>query len=226
MAATIQQNGGNLELSGTIRASMYCYNPPDAQMAINTMHYRYAKSAGTTMTFGEVAKALCDAISNDYKALLQIDCNFIGVKVAQVLPNPLPLPGIATDPGSGIGGATCLPTQSSAIIRWRTPISGPAGRGRLYVPFPSTDDVNSDGSVAAPYLTKMDDLRSDLYNFNAVVGAGATYNFTPVIYHRPVEEPFPIPASTTDLTGSVSWVWFATQRRRGAYGRVNSGVIT
>ena len=115
----------------------------------------------------------------------------------------------------GTGGAGLLPTQACGLTSWYTPLLGKHGQGRTYWPFPAPAHSEADGTPTAAYLTLLGDLTSFLTNTIAVVDGPVTGLFNHVIYHDPLAGP----QFVDDGLERNAW---ATQRRRGAFGKANS----
>jgi len=117
--------------------------------------------------------------------------------------------------GVGTGGVGLMPTQASGLISFYTKTLGKQGQGRMYVPFASPDCLSVDGSPTVGYQTDLDNLGAFLSS-DVVVGAGAvTGTFAPVMYQGGV-------APTLFIDSFKSHNAFATQRKRGAFGKTNS----
>jgi hypothetical protein len=126
--------------------------------------------------------------------------------------------------GNGVGtaGAVHLPKQTCGLISYVDGLSGRAHRGRMYVPFPSSADNVADGVPTVGYVVNLGALLTALLVPIIVVGAGGNTTIQPGLYHRAKVGPPPVPQSITILSGppTPSTLW-ATQRRRGDYGRPN-----
>lgn len=92
------------------------------------------------------------------------------------------------------------------------------------MPFPNSLQDTGTGIPTSGYIGVLSTIASDINTFIGGITLGV--NITQVLYHRnfPHAEP-PIPPSDTPITGfRVSAKW-ATQRRRGSFGRANVSPI-
>jgi hypothetical protein len=88
--------------------------------------------------------------------------------------------------------------------------------------FPDASDDINNGVPSAGYQTALSNWLAVYLTAVTVPNAGATgsVSLVPCLNHRPGKTP--LPATVTDITsGSISAFW-ATQRRRGSFGRANS----
>jgi hypothetical protein len=124
--------------------------------------------------------------------------------------------------GMGTGGALALPRQTSGITDWRTRFAGRAYRGRTYWPFPSVSHDVGDGIPTGAYITLISTLATGFLNFTNVTGSG-TATVQLVMRHRK-NKAGTIPIPSQILVGTQLTKW-ATQRRRGSFGRPNVSPI-
>jgi len=199
------------------QAKVYCFATD--QLAVNVFHYQVTDQTGTLRTDADFAARLDFLLGPLYIALLAESTTYRGVGVQRI--NPIPpsvevYSAIQTGPGEAIGDI--LPRQTSGLLSKRTGLAGRKYRGRAYIPFPAEGDNEADGTPAGGYLTRLLAL-SDALEVPVVVGtAPNTATVTPVLWHRLT--------STFDVITTISTndKW-ATQRRRGSYGRVNTPPI-
>jgi hypothetical protein len=141
----------------------------------------------------------------------------MGMDGQVILPTLLTPVGNTTGNGFGDNAGDALPRQTSGIISLVTALGGRKNRGRVYVPFPSETDNAIAGHPTAGYVTALGDLAAILTGPYIGVGAGGNTNdLQPVILHR-------VDGSVTPITGHFERSFWATQRRRGDFGRPNTG---
>jgi len=121
-------------------------------------------------------------------------------------------PGAAANPGFA-------PRQLAGLIRKRTAIPTRRGKGRVYVPFPSFDDVSENGNPGAAYLLGLNALADELMVEREVTIDGQPATFVPCVAGADR------PAIGIQMTDTVVATEFATQRRRGSFGRPNTPVF-
>jgi hypothetical protein len=199
------------------------------QAAVNTWHYFVLNQTGTAVNDTDMALTLETDVAAKYKALLSTDTQFRGVQVT------LKNPAAGTSPpatvfsntlfGNGSAAEPDCPRQCAGLIHWSTPLGGPKNRGRTYFPFPTAGNLLTNGQPTAAYQTSLVAFATALLNRTTISNAGAlgTATVDLVIYHRPAKgTPMPTP---TPVTGFIVPAKFATQKRRGSYGRPNGSPI-
>ena len=143
------------------------------QVALNVLHYLCGIDSGTSADDTDFARQFSAAIEANWKSALNNTATFKGVMVQVINPPPITrrIADVA-DAGVGTGGATPQPPQVSGIIRWATNTAGRTGRGRIYVPFPSTTFIDTDGTPTAAYVAALAGIATDLGTFIVVSRGG------------------------------------------------------
>lgn len=194
-----------------VRAASYTAN----QQGINVVHFRVSSVNGSSQTDLQVATALDTAMEGRYKAALSAQARYRGISVQKIRPLPVTFPQIVTaNDGVGLVAGDLMSTQTSGIISSQTNLAGPGFRGRAYIPFPGEASNDVDGTPTAAYVSLIDDLGEMLYEAHPVGAGPNDIVITPVLFHRAT-------ATFTDITGFVARDKWATQRRRGSYGKTN-----
>lgn len=159
------------------------------------------------------------AIHTTFKALISTPAFFRGVesRIKTITPKPAAASSNA-HAGAGTAGATACPRQTAGLITTYTPYAGAAGRGRIYVPFPSVSDDTGSGSPTAGYITKLNAAATWLYSSTTVVGLSGTADMYPALWRPPS-------GFWVAITSWLSRDKWATQKRRGDYGRPNQSPI-
>jgi hypothetical protein len=207
--SVIIANGDRLE------CRMYCQD--SEQVSVNTVYYRAGLPTGGNVTDQNVADVLSAIAASHLTILITNNATYLGTTVR--VANKLPLPVAAEsniDAGVGTAGAIGLPRQTAGLLRFFTALAGPGGRGRLYIPFPAQGENESRGVPTAAYSTSVEALGTDLMGLTSVNGAGgASIPVTLVVWSRVHARM----ADVTDTRGSSKW---ATQKKRGSFGRPNA----
>jgi len=185
------------------------------QRGLNVVHYLVGGTLGLVTQLSEIATALRTAVDTKALAIVPAAVEFAGVS-AQLI-DPLPVSarwsgGGPTGPGTfaGVPG----PKQVTMVVTKQTEFAGRSERGRCYVPFPSKDAEDTDGTPTDAYLLKVQDLYDYILgNLTFTVPSGGA-TLVPVIWHRESR-------TTTRLYAIRYNDKFGTQRRRGDYGRPN-----
>lgn len=158
---------------------------------------------------------------NGLRDAISIDAKLVGYKLYQKSPGQPPL--IATDSqgaGLGTGPAGVLPKQCAGLISFKSSIGGPQGRGRVYMPFPSGTWITAGGNTSGVYdaaLTTVANSLLDGWTINNVGSGGGILTVKPCTK-------FTLGASGIPLAydSGVPANGFATQKRRGFFGKPNS----
>lgn len=185
------------------------------QAGLNVRHWFEDVSAGAGATLLEFAAALSTALAPAYKELLSDTATFFGCTAKRVLPLP-PSATFSSSAGAGPGlrPGDILPKQVSGLISYApSPLTG-TEKGRSYVPFPAEGSSDALGRPTSTYLADLAALGVIYSTVLAVVGAAGTSQFVPVILTRAT-------ATFSTIVASFASPKWATQRRRGDFGRTN-----
>jgi hypothetical protein len=164
----------------------------------------------------EVAKRFDVVLSATLIALLNNTAAYWGVGAQRIRPLPIGVEALwQGSAGPGTAGASPMPKQIAGIFSKITAFGGRAMRGRVYVPFP-TDLDNSSPSDAPTvgYMTRLGAFAANVVATTAVTGGAGNASMVPVIYHR-------VSGNVDIIIGATARQKWATQRRRGDYGRPN-----
>lgn len=193
----------------------------EQQAAVVNRYWAAGTPTGTgDVVFADLAGAWAALAAADLQNLMFNGADYQGTRVRRVFPPNNDQWAISTAlAGPGTAGTIALPTQSCGLIRFTGPFLGKHAEGRTYVPFPSASDNQTHGIPTASYVTRLNALGSDMVTPFTVNGTGSrTINFRPGLVQRPS---FTMTLITIGL-GQPSW---ATQKRRGEYGRTNKSPI-
>lgn len=213
-----------ITLNEIVRVRMYCNDLE--QVSINTWYLQCATVGGLGVTYTDVANNLEGGLSPAMIAILNNNAVFKGIGV-QSVNAPIILAEAFANAHAGVGasGPNALPRQTCGLIRLKDGRAGRSGRGRLYMPFPSTLDNAGGGAPTAGYVTRLGTVAALVANpFVVTVGPNSA-TMVPVLYHRLRVGPPIVPASSTPITTHLESTLWATQRRRGSYGRPNTSPI-
>jgi hypothetical protein len=192
------------------------------QASVNTVHYRVFAVATPGPTDQDVANAMDALAGPAYKALLATDASYNGVQVGFDLLRPLPLTKFANSHfGPGTLTGPTMGRQLTGLIQLQTANAGPAFRGRIYIPFPPVGDDQSQGKPTLAYLALMSLLWTAISSDLVITGSGGSITITPVIFHRSAT----VIPRYTDVDANTISTKFATQKRRGSFGRVNTSPV-
>lgn len=216
----------NLVVGEVVQARIWCVD--SEQASVNTLWYVVAAAGGTPATDQDVADNLNVTFAPLMKGLLNNLAAYHGVQVnihngtapfrqitAPVFNNSLV--------GNGTRGAIALPRQTCGLLSFQTPFPGQAFRGRFYIPFPADADNQGGGAPGATYITNATALAGQVGVGQSIVASTRTATLARVLLHGPGKDGVTPPPTIISGT-SVSGKW-ATQRRRGTFGRANSSPI-
>lgn len=148
------------------------------------------------------------------------DAKFEGYKLYRKTLTDLPL--LAQ---SQVGAANCnggvawLPTQCAGLMSWKSPIGGKQGRGRDYFPFPWKDAVNSLGRCSPGYISSLSDIGIVMqagWTIPNIAQPGVNLTLYPCTKYVLPSTLMPFQLNDFQIAAG-----FATQRRRGFFGRLN-----
>jgi len=193
------------------------------QAAYNILYWEIASIVGGASVD---LQALCNELDSLTKVpacdIITASASYSGVGLKRISPGVPSVEAVSTT-GSGVGtwAGDAYAKQVAGIITKRTVKSGRKYRGRLYLPFVSEAAAHTDTTPTAAYLTAADAYALVTVAPITLVPAGVTGVFlTPLLKHAAV-------GTTADtITNYVVRDKWATQRRRGDYGRPNTQPFT
>jgi len=195
-----------------LMARVICYSVD--QISMNIYGYRVTAVTGASRTIKHLVDAINSAVQADYKTLLANDARYRGVGLRRLTPNPTLEFTNITDDGVGSAGANMMGRQVAGMFTKTSPVAGSGGRGRVYMPFPSASDTTNLGHPTAGYQTRLGILAAILMT-GITDGAGDTATISPIILKRASL------LTSNAWTGSLERAKWATQKRRGDYGKTN-----
>lgn len=203
-----------LAINDVIRAQIICAD--NEQASFNTVHYQVTGVGVSTATLEDFCGNWSALVAPKVKPLIWNGASFNGV-IGQVI-SPLPLMArFLEDADSGVGtaGAIGAPRQATGLIRFQTDFAGPGFRGRNYLPFVSTTSVQSYGTATNLYVANALVLSEAMRTFTAVSNAGRTATVRLGLFKRAGSVFTPVVSTSASPD-------FATQKRRGTFGRANN----
>lgn len=209
--------GQNIDLGDIMLSQVICYNPIEQQVAVLNRYWSAQVPTGVgNVTFQDLATFLDGAWANAYINIMGNDANYQGTRVRRVWPpNTDAWRDETSNAGAGTAGTTMLPTQTCGLARLFSDTLGKHGEGRQYIPFPAAANNDPHGVPNAGYKTLVTNIIAVLAQIQTVSGSGSKqFQFWPSLYNHVSN----VPTLITAGLPAVSW---ATQKRRGAYGRAN-----
>lgn len=204
----------NIATGDILECRVVCWEPNDNQLGLNVMHYLAGAPTGP-VTLGQAAVTLDGIIKAAYKAWLGNPAQYRGVGFTKIWPLPRTIEeNTNASAGNGTGGANLAAQQASGLIQFRTGLAGHKGRGRIYPPFPPTAIQDADGNLTAGGATLVTAIGTAIGGGFTATGGGNNVGLTLCVYNRATH-------AATPITSFIVRQKFATQRRRGQYGRTN-----
>jgi hypothetical protein len=191
-----------------------------SDFALNRLAYEITAIVSGTPTDQDFVTAFDTAIATAWRAILGTNAIYEGVMGT--------LHGFApvriyrkvedtTGTGNGTFGSMMTSAQTAGLIRWLTPFAGPKYRGRLYAPGVPLSAVAADERPTVAYLTALDAAALAILNFTSASNAGRTASC-----RLSLRSKVGTLTAVTDVVTPRAW---ATQKRRGDYGRPNSNPL-
>ena len=191
-------------------------DPSLQQSAVLSRYWKVASIIPVgTIQFSDVATYFDGLLAPLYKPLIYNTATYNGCRVRRWFPaNTDNWQYDNSNAGVGTAGAVGNPSQSAGLLSFIGNTIGRHGAGRQYVPFPSATDNVTYGHPSAGYLANLAALGLALVTQQPVTVAGITANLIPGVFDN-VAKAY---TSINQYKAEDAW---ATQKRRGAFGRFN-----
>lgn len=208
-----------------VRIRIFNYFSLQAQLSLNILHYVVGATSPTPPTDQDVADQVDGFYSAVYRPAMPATASYRGVEV-QILNTVWPYKALyvgATQnaaAGDGTASGAPLPGQVSGLISYQTARPGQGFRGRSYIGFPAIVHDTGAGNPTPAYRVLLNAIGNITAAGIAVVTLGGnTATLVRVILHGKDKTGFiPTPTPVDGFATSANW---ATQRRRGDFGRQN-----
>lgn len=222
---TIQQVGAPFVGGSTTFLRLLVYAWESGQISVNRFQYLWLSTTGTGATYGDIAWAFNSLIQTTFLACMANTARFLGCKFSDDVKPLINIPGVTYDGNFGtyFGAGATLPTVVCGILSKQTNIAGPGGRGRNYMPFPAASASDSTGAPVAGYQSAVESFGFAALGLPGagivtVTGlAGNIYLFQSIIHH--------VGGGSSNISDCAASGLWASQRRRGGYGRLNRPAI-
>jgi len=179
----------------------------------------YAWTPNITNQAGSVrlshGSEIITAIQSPWAACLSVSAAFAGIGLDKLSTFPVPARVYASEFEDGTVAGDPLPSQCAGLISWRTALAGKRNRGRTYMPFPAEADNAVTEFPSADYQARLQTLASTLENIT-LLNTEAGDIFLRMQVNSVAGNTF------TDVDGYLIRAKWATQRRRGQFGRPNA----
>lgn len=208
-----------MAIDDLVKVRVVCYIAN--QISVNVYYYKVSNVLGAPVSNG-VCGAIDSAFAPLYKACLNTQAKYrgVGMSIFRTTFWFAEETSVAND-GAGVGGGLQAPLQSAGLITKQTGFAGRRNRGRAYIPFHASADV--DPTTSAPnagYQTNLGGVAARITGvFNYESSPGNHVELAPVLARK---GPGPVlNYILTNITGATTRPKFGTQRRRGNYGQPN-----
>lgn len=193
---------------------IFCFHAE--QGSVNVCHYVVANDVGSLATPQQIADEFSTLIGAAYRPCMAATALYYGLSMQFIGPGaPLtPVNSIAGQ-GNGTGAGELLPRQVAGIFSKRTTFAGRRNRGRFYAAFPSEGLNDTDASPTAAYLTNLTTLAGVVFDPPDLDPGAGPFLMDLAIRHADDG------SMTLVQSVAVKDRW-ATQRRRGSFGRPNT----
>jgi hypothetical protein len=219
---------GQPALLNVYQLRIYCYDVPPTQLSVNTLYFRVTDVTGVgTMSEQSMTEALDALWATRYKPCLSNGSEYYGLS-AQRYNIPLPRPVMMTshlNTGAGTAGGNTLPNQVTGLISLKTALAGKNYRGRIYTPFLPAIAADANGLMTAAFAAILvANIAQFIPAVEIVTSGGNTISGGYSLKSRIQISLPPLPKTNvwTPIDRASVPQRFATQRRRGQYGRINA----
>lgn len=205
-------------LNDVLQVEAWIFDSAMQQAAVIRRYWKVTAKAGSgDLSFGTIATAVDAVWAPNWIAIIYNGARYQGTRCRRLFP-------VSDDAwmqetggaGDGTGGAVALPTQASGIIHLGSLSVGKHGQGRVYVPFPAQAANETVGQPTDDYVSSLTAIGTGAIGLtiNVTGGGTATCTITPQLWNKAANTGKDI----TEAFGKKAW---ATQKRRGAFGRFN-----
>ena len=208
----------SLQIADVLEVRYYGWCQSRSQLAVNVTHMHVSNVTPTspaTVDLELISADLDADFATEYAAVMSDICHFLGCEVQKIWPTRSVFGASDGYVTKGTLAGDLLPAQVSGLIQWKTAVAGRHGKGRIYVPFPTESVNEADGVPNSGYLADLLLLGHDMQLSQSLTHAGTTIELEPVLFNRTTH------GVTSIIQARTPGRW-ATQRRRGMYGRMNS----
>jgi hypothetical protein len=197
------------------------------QIALNVFHYRvtFLTGAAPGVLLADIAADLSNHFNAGYQLVMPPSCAYRGTGVKNITPDPTQEFVSVASAGPGVAGGTEVPQQVSYLVALRSANSGRGFRGRFYPGFVTNAHVNTSGNLNATGITQIQLLAANTPIVRTITVAGNSTTIQMIILRRQANKlplPFPTYVDVETITARLA---FATQRRRGDFGRTNQAPL-
>jgi len=212
-----------LSIDDLVRIRFWC--TATDQAAVNTLYFKVVAASGTPVTDLDAAINMDAIMGPFYVAQMPSSVAYNGCEATKVVKPALSSQIARGEAGAGTDGTVALPRQVTSLVHFLTANAGRRYRGRVYPPFPPSTAAELDGTMTAAYAVKIAQWSAQLAGINqwqtpflAPTGFVTVAQVIPHFLKKGEVGPEIPPTFTVAINPDDR---FATQRRRGSFGRQN-----
>jgi hypothetical protein len=210
----------NVIVGAEYKHRTFCYL--GNQVGLNTRYFTVSAITGGTVSESALATGIDAQLAPLYKPALCNLAQYIGSDIQNITgmtPYPIQI-GTNANAGNGTGGSLPMPGQVSGIYTTYTGLTGKGYRGRSYIPFPSITHATTTApsSPTSAYQALIQLIAASTVGVTTV---GAGTGFVTLTWALRHVAPSSLAGTMTPITSALARPDWATQRRRGDYGRLN-----
>lgn len=206
-------------LSTVYESEVILYTAALGQIAVNRRLFKLTAFSGGAPTTLDLVGGISAWVAGLWKACLSEDTRFQGARLRTFLPN-VGEQWAETVADAGIGtfavDSHVAPAQITGLMRLYTDIRGKRGEGRTFVGFPPLESLDTDSTPVVGYVAAVEALAVK-YTGVQLIDFGA-FTFTGSFGLSDAGPPATFGTFTSNNVPKA----FATQRRRGEFGRLNT----
>lgn len=190
------------------------------QASLNSFYYLVTSVGAVAATDQDAADVFAGVVDSLVPPLLYSSANYNGVMAQIIYPLPIIFSKFNTGGAAmGSGGSTAVGGQVCGINSWQLLVAKRGNFGRTYWPFPPCPLTTTPLKPSTSYTTNLGTICAAILGIGNFSAGGRVAGVEQIILHRanPV-------LSQPVLNFTVHDRW-ATQKRRGSYGRANVSPI-
>lgn len=210
----------NITVNSYYKHRTFCYQ--GNQVGINVRYLKIVTAAGVPVTETAFITTLDTLFATLYKPWLSTTGTYVGSDI-QDITGTLPFPvqvGSNANNGPGTQAGQPLPAQVSGLIKTQTMFTGRGYRGRCYIPFPASQWVQTGPPpvVSAAGIAVLTAIADATFGTLPLTVAGNVITYQWLLRHGNLPG---VLGTYTPLINAIPVNSWATQKRRGDYGRTN-----
>jgi len=204
----------SLILGDILEVKAACYR--GNQLGLMVSHWLVTALTGTDpFEPAQIARRLSDLMHVEIKGLMDDDAKYLGHSARVIKGVPTAEEYSIVNQGYGVVTGDALPQQICGLISLRTGLPGRTNRGRQYVPFPAEGDNPNTTIPGVTYQTALSTLGAIYTLPQTATILGSSITVRCVITNKTGT------GGNQPVTGALARNKWATQRRRGGFGKPN-----